>query len=90
MTTVTAYKILEIGGTQYLQYLKPYMWFWFFKTYNWVAIPYPNQKGKSQVICDKIPEYHILRKFIIKYPNIEDYFNTEFKERKIKFGAGKH
>ena len=49
----------------------------------------PNVKGKPQVICDKLNEYHVVRKFIIKYPNIEDYFNTEFKERKIKFGAGK-
>lgn len=90
MTTITAYKILETSKGQYLQYLKSYKWLWFFKTYNWVAIPYPNQKGKPQVICDKLPEYHSLRRFIIKYPNIEDYFKTEFKERKTKFEEGKH
>jgi hypothetical protein len=90
MTTITTYKILEVGGTQYLQYLKSYKWFWFFKTYNWVSIPFPNAKGKPQVVCDKINEYHLVKKFIIKYPNIENYFNTEFKERKTKFRAGKY
>lgn len=89
MTTITAYKILNVGGTKYLQYLKSYRWFWFFKTYNWVSIPYPNTKGKPQVLCDKVNEYRFLRKFIIKYPNIENYFKTEFKERKSKFGKSK-
>lgn len=89
MTTITAYKILEINGVQYLQYLKSYRWFWFFKTYNWITIPFPNEKGKPQVVCNKILQYQILRKFIIKYPNIEEYFKTEFIERKNKFKTSK-
>lgn len=90
MTTVTAYKILNIKGVEYLQYLKSYKWFFFFSRYDWCFVPYPNDKGKHQIVCSKIPEYHILRKFIIKYPDVEIYFNSEYVERKNKFKKGNH
>ncbi len=83
--TKTTYKILSIKGTDYLQYLKEYKWFFFFNRYRWSLVPFPNGKEKIPYICSKLPEYHVVRKFIIKYPDIEDYFKTEYVERKNKF-----
>jgi hypothetical protein len=89
MTTKTAYKVLEVNGVHYLQYLKPYRFLLFFKMYNWVNIPYPNVKGKAHVVCDLIHEFVQLKKFILKYPDIDEYFKTEFVERSKKFGTPK-
>jgi hypothetical protein len=85
MITKTAYKVLSIKGVNYLQYLKPYRLLWFFKLYRWEYIPYPNEKGKPQVITDRLHEYLIIRKFVLKYPDIDEYFKTEYVERKKKF-----
>ncbi len=90
MTTKTAYKVLELKGIEYLQYLKSYRFLLFFKYYKWVFVPYPNLKEKPHFVNSLIPEYKNLRKFIIKYPDIDDYFKTEYLERKAKYGATKH
>jgi len=88
MTTKTAYRVIEYKGTQYLHYLKLYK-FWFIRWYEWEPIPYPNDH-KPNVICNKIPNYQSIRKFVIKYPDIEEYFKTEYVERKNKFKNANH
>lgn len=90
MTTKTAYKVLDNKGVEYLQYLKSYRFLLFFKLYKWEFIVYPNIKGKPHYVNNQIPEFKNLRKFIIKYPDIDDYFKTEYLERKAKYGAVKH
>jgi hypothetical protein len=87
MTTVTAYKVLQQKGTKYLMYLRLYK-FWFIKWYAWECIPYPNEKGLPQVVCNKITKYKELKKFILEYLDVEDYFKKEYVERKNKFKKG--
>jgi hypothetical protein len=90
MTTKTTYKVIEYKGANYLQYLKLYRLFFFFKHYNWAWIPYPNEQGKPQVVCSNIPEYASIRRFVFKYPDIKKYYETEYLERKNKFKNIKH
>jgi len=87
MTTKTAYRVVDYKGVQYLHYLKLYK-FWFVKWYEWETISYPNEHGKPQVVCNKIQDYRSIRKFVIKYPDIAEYFKTEYVERKNKFKNG--
>lgn len=89
MTTVTPYKVLDQRGVKYLQYLRLYK-FWFLKWYEWEFIPYPNNKGKPQVVCNKIQKYSNLKKFCMEYSNIEEYFKGEYNERKAKFKKNKY
>jgi hypothetical protein len=90
MIRKTTYKVLENNGIEYLQYLKSYRFLFFFKINEWLYIPYPNIKNKPKVICSKIQEYTQLKKFILKYPDIEKYFKNEFLERKKKYGTVQH
>ncbi len=87
MMTKTAYRVLDKGGMKYLQYLKLYK-FWFIKYYEWEDIPYPSEKGKPQVVCDKVPKYKEVKKFILEYWDIDEYFKKEYVERKNKFKKG--
>lgn len=89
MTTKTTYKVLAYRGTLWLQYLKLYK-FLFFKWYEWEHIPYPNESDKPQFVCNKILKYTTLKKFIIEYPDIDDYLKNEYVERKNKFKKAKH
>jgi len=85
MNKKTKYRIYLYKGIKYLLYKKVYG-FWFIKWSKWLTIKYPNDVGKPKIICDKIPEYENLKKFIIKYPNIKNYFKSnEFLERKNKY-----
>jgi hypothetical protein len=88
MITKTAYRVFDRKGIKYLQYLKLYK-FLFIKWYEWEDIPYPDDKGKLQFVTDRIPKYKNLKKFILEFLEIEDYFKTEYVERKNKFKKGK-
>lgn len=88
MITKTAYRVYEKRGVKYLQYLRLYK-FWFLKWYEWEDVPYPNEKGKPQVVCNTIPKYKELKKFILEYLDVEEYFKNEYVQRKTKFKKGK-
>lgn len=84
MTSKTTYRVYEKKGVKYLQYLKLYK-FLFIKWYDWEYVPYPDKKDKQQVLTDKDSKYKNLKRFILDYLDIEDYFKTEYVERKNKF-----
>jgi hypothetical protein len=81
----TKYRIYTYKGVDYLLYLKTYTLFWFIKLKSWKVIEYPNPDKKIKCVCNKIPQYINLKKFILKYPHIDEYFKNEYKERKNKY-----
>lgn len=86
MKTLTTYRIIKSGRQEFLEYLKIYKWFFFFKIEKWEKIPYPCSKGLPQFISNLQLEYRSnVKKFVLKYPDINVYFKTEYLERKKKF-----
>lgn len=84
MQKKTKYKIVRHRGVKYLYYQKYYK-FWFIKWSEWLPIQYPNQKGKPRYICNLIPDYKNLNMFMLKYLDVDEYFKTEYLERKKQF-----
>ena len=84
MLKKTKYRIVLYKETKYLLYKKDYK-IWFFRWSKWVTIKYPNSIGKSKIISNQIPEYKNLNRFMIKFVNVEEYFKTEYNERKKLF-----
>lgn len=83
--TKTKYRIYSYKGFDYLLYLKTYTLFWIIKWKRWSVIEFPNENRKIKILSNRSSDYKNLKKFIIKYPNIDEYFKTEYIERKNKF-----
>jgi hypothetical protein len=82
MLAKTLYRIVKYGDVEYLQYLKTYNVL-FLKWTKWKYIPYPcSSVYMPHVISSRISKYNNLKKFILCFPDIEMYYETEFLERK--------